>query len=101
MKKYNGQTNISGEIIRKMREEKKMSVEEICQKLESMNVSMNKSQLYRVEKGKAILKDFEMTALFIIFDIDFSEVKNILRNGKMCRKTISCDTIKRRYREIS
>ena len=75
MKKYNGKSNMIGSLIKRKRLELRMSANEVCKKLQSINVSINSAELYRIEREEMILKDFEMVALCTILDIAFMDIE--------------------------
>lgn len=78
MKKYNGQANVSGKIIEKARIKKGISKEDICRKLQLIGINMDRTEIYRMEKGKMIIKDFELVALCKILDINYTELLNTI-----------------------
>lgn len=82
MKKYKGKSNMVGSLIKRKREEIGMSTSDVCQKLKTIGVSINKNELYRIEKEQMMLKDFEMVALCFILEIDSNEFKEIISYKK-------------------
>lgn len=74
MKKYKGKPNMLGSFLKRKREEIGMSANDVCNRLQEMNVSMTKAELYRIENEKMILKDFEMLALCIVLEIDANDI---------------------------
>ena len=76
MKKYEEKTNVTGELIRKIRLKKKLSANAVCEKLQLHAVYIDRIQLYRMETGKMIIKDFELVALCKVLEIDYDELKN-------------------------
>lgn len=78
MRKFKNQSNISGYIISKIREEKCITKEELCRKLQLTGINIDRVHLYRIEKGKVILKDFELLAICKILNIDFDALKSQL-----------------------
>lgn len=82
MKKYKGKSNMVGNLIKRKREEIGMSTDDVCKKLQEMNVRINKNELYRIEKEQMVLKDFEMVALCCVLEIDTNEVTEIM----VCKK---------------
>ena len=78
MKKYEEKTNVTGNLIRKMRLKKKLSATAVCEKLQLHAVYIDRIQLYRMETGKMIIKDFELVALCKVLEIDYDELKNTI-----------------------
>ena len=75
MRKYNEQSNISGEIIEKYRVKQNMSREDLAAKLQLLGINVDRSYIYRIERQKVLLKDFELIAICKILDIDYNELK--------------------------
>lgn len=78
MKKYEEKTNVTGSLIRKIRLKKKLSQKTVCEKLQLHAVYIDRIQLYRMETGKMIIKDFELVALCKVLDIDYEDLKNTI-----------------------
>jgi len=81
MKKFNGKSNCIGALIKEIRIEKGMSAYEyeVCKQLQYLNIHINTTELYKIEKGKMMVKDFEMVALSIVLEIDFENIKSYLK----------------------
>ena len=80
IKTYNKQKNIAGSFIRKCREERKISRDQLSKLLELQGVYISKDELYRIENNQLMIKDFELTAIFVVLDIDLNNLKNYLDN---------------------
>ena len=80
IKTFNGHKNIAGTIIKQAREEKKMTKKTLCEKLQLYNVNINRNELRLIEQNKLMVKDFEMTAISVILNIDLNNLKNYLDN---------------------
>lgn len=78
MRKYNDKSNITGEMISKKLEEKNISQEDLCKKLQLLGINIDRVHLYRIMKGSVILKDFEFLAICKILNIDANEFKNLI-----------------------
>lgn len=78
MKKYEDKSNVIGSIIKKYRTDKKLSKAELSRKLQLHAVYIDRIQLYRMETGQMIIKDFELIALCKVLNIPFSELENII-----------------------
>lgn len=78
MRKINGKSNIAGKYIEDVLEEKNMTKESLCQKLQLSGINIDRVHLYRIINGEVILKDFELIAICKILEIDFNNLKNLL-----------------------
>ena len=78
MRKINGKSNIAGKYIEDVLEEKNMTKERLCQKLQKSGINIDRVHLYRIINGEVILKDFELIAICKILEIDFNNLKNLL-----------------------
>lgn len=65
----NGKCNVSGAMIRRLREKAGLSQEELAAKLQLAGLSLNQKAVSRIETGDRVVPDFEL--LF------FSEVLNV------------------------
>ena len=79
MKKYNNKANIIVNLLLEHRNKKGFSKEEVCRRVQLYGVDIHRVELYRMEKGISIVKDFELVALCNVLDIDYNtEIKPIL-----------------------
>lgn len=81
MKKYNNKSNLAGLLIKSHREKLNYTKVDVSTKLQLLGINISREELYRIEKGIKILKDFELVALCIVLQIDFSTLKNELSNN--------------------
>lgn len=65
----NGKCNVSGSIIRDLREKADLSQEQLAVKLQLAGLSLNQKAVSRIETGDRVVPDFEL--------ISFSEVLNV------------------------
>ena len=63
MRKYNGKSNIAGEIIEKYRNLRNMSREDLAEQLQLLGLNLDRSSIHRIERNAVILKDFELKYL--------------------------------------
>ena len=61
--KVTNQCNICGHNVRKLREEKKMSQDQLAAKLQTEGLGVNQNSISRIETGKRIVADYELKAL--------------------------------------
>lgn len=79
MKKYNNKANIIGNLLIEHRKKMNLSKEEVCRRVQLYGIDINRVELYRMEKGMSIVKDFELVALCNVLNIDYNnEVKKII-----------------------
>lgn len=79
MKKYNNKANIIGDLLTKYRKEKGLSKEEVCRRVQLYGIDIHRVELYRMEKGTSIVKDFELIALCKVLGIDYDkEIKTLI-----------------------
>ena len=79
MKKYNNKANIIGNLLIEHRKKMGLSKEEVCRRVQLYGIDIHRVELYRMEKGMSIVKDFELVALCSVLNIDYNnEVKKII-----------------------
>ena len=74
MRKYEGKSNVAGEFI-----EKNMTKEDLCRKLQLNGINIDRWHLYKIINGKVILKDFELITILNILDVDFNNLRNLIK----------------------
>ena len=79
MRKYEGKSNVSGEFIERILREKNMTKEYLCRKLQLNGINIDRWHLYKIINGKVILKDFELIVILDILDVDFNNLKNLIK----------------------
>lgn len=79
IKKYYGEKNIAGQIIKSEREKQNIPGTELCAKLALRGISMEKEELLRVENNQLLIKDFELVAIFDILNIDLNILKSCVQ----------------------
>lgn len=78
MNKYKNKSNISGEIIHNSRIKHNLSLEKLSNKLELVGITLYPNDIYLIEKGQRIVKDFELMAMCKVLDIDIKNIKENL-----------------------
>ncbi len=79
MKKYKNKLNIIGNLLLEHRKKKGLSKEEVCRRVQLYGIDIHRVELYRMEQGISIIKDFELVALCNVLDIDYNtEIKSII-----------------------
>ena len=62
-----------------VRKKKGYSKEEVCRRVQLHGVYIHRVELYRMEMGLSIVKDFELIALCDVLDIDYNkEVRKLI-----------------------
>jgi len=75
MRKFNEKSNLAGNIIRKYRLQNNLSGEELAEQLQLKGLDVDRSYIFRIEKGKAIIKDFELIYICEVLEIDYNELR--------------------------
>ena len=79
MKKYENKSNVIGKLLYEHRTRLRLSKEEVCRKVQLHGVYIHRVELYRMEQGISIVKDFELIALCDVLDIDYNnEVRKLI-----------------------
>lgn len=79
MKKYDNKANVIGTLLKQHREAKGWNKEDVCRKVQLHGVYIHRVELYRMEQGISIIKDFELIALCEVLDIDYyKEVRGLI-----------------------
>jgi transcriptional regulator with XRE-family HTH domain len=78
LKKYENKSNVIGTVIKKYRMMRNLSKTELSKQLQLHAVYIDRIQLYRMESGQMIIKDFELIALCKVLKIPFDELKNTI-----------------------
>lgn len=80
-RKIDGLANITGNEIKRLRKERKLSRQELSNKLMMLGIDINNDGIYRIENGKRIVKDFELAALAKVLDTTETELLKDFRNN--------------------
>ena len=80
-RKIDGLANITGNEIKRLRIERKLSRQELSNKLMMLGIDINNDGIYRIENGKRIVKDFELAALAKVLDTTETELLNKFREN--------------------
>ena len=74
--KYENNLNIIGPIFREKRKEKKLSFEQLSNKLLLLGINIPVTCLHRTENNQRTVRDYELCALSIALDIDVKDLLN-------------------------
>lgn len=69
IRKLNNAVNIIGKNLKKLRLEKNLSQEDLCRELSLIGVTMYRADIYEIENNKRLVKDFELKAFAIVFNV--------------------------------
>ncbi len=69
---YNGQKNISGQLIKKYRKQKKMTQLQLAKAVSAKGVYMDRITVTKIETGGRVCFDFELMAMAEVFGVDAS-----------------------------
>ena len=58
--KFNGNYNVIGSNIKKIRKKNKISQEALCARLQVLGYDINRSDISKIENGKKFVADFEV-----------------------------------------
>ena len=74
--KYENNLNIIGPILREKRKAKKLSFEQLSNKLLLLGINIPVTCLHRIENSQRTVRDYELCALSIALDIDVKDLLN-------------------------
>ncbi len=72
--KFENNLNIIGPILREKRKEKKLSFEQLSNKLLLLGINIPITCLHRIENNQRTVRDYELCALSIALNIDIKEL---------------------------
>ena len=67
--KYNEIRNISGNKLRELRKNSKMSQQELAEKLQLEGIDLTSKEISKIENNKRLVQDFELFAFAKIFKV--------------------------------
>lgn len=73
-RKINNKSNIIGSNLRKYRLLRNLSQNELCKKLDLIGVNLYHSDIYQIEYGKRLVKDYEVLAFMLVLNISFEQL---------------------------
>ena len=78
MNKYNNKSNVVGKLLLECRKSLGLSKEDVCRRVELHGVNINRVQLFRIENGIGIIKDFELIALCKVLQVDYNKLDSLI-----------------------
>jgi len=76
VKRYNGKLNVIGSKVRRLREDKNMSLAQLSDKLQLMGIDIPKSSIQHLEEGNRIVKEYEFYGLCKILGVTMEDMLN-------------------------
>ena len=72
--KYNGNFNIIGKNLKKIRKNKKMSQAQLSNKLSALGITLYQSDIFRIEKNERTVRDFELWGFIQVLNVSCNEL---------------------------
>ena len=72
--KYEDNLNVVGPILREKRKEKNIFLEALSSKLLLLGINIPVTSLHRIENNQRTVRDYEISALAVVLDIDVNEL---------------------------
>lgn len=71
--KYNNFRNISGNKLKKLRKNAKLSQQDLAEKLQLLGIDLTAKEISKIETNKRLVQDFELFAFAKIFNVSADE----------------------------
>ena len=68
-RKFNNKSNVTGKNIEKIRKVKNWSRATLSNQLMILGIDINYDGIYKIEKGRRIVKDFELSAIAKVLEV--------------------------------
>lgn len=81
MKKFNEKSNAYGKIIEYYRKKRGFSRADLSRELDLIGIPISPDELYRLEKQKMIIKDYELISICIILSVDYNDLEKIIKEN--------------------
>ncbi len=78
MKKFNDKSNVSGDLIKKYRTAMDYTKADLSRLLDLLGISMDVTEINRVETNRQVLKDFELIGFIKILNISLDDLKKLI-----------------------
>lgn len=87
--KFNGNMNVIGRLLKQYRVKERISYEQLANKLELMEISIYKQNIYDIENNKRTVKDYESFGIAYVLGIDVNDLlKDIKKEYKWKRQRL-------------
>lgn len=80
-RKFNNKSNVVGSEIERLRNSKNLSRATLSNKLMMLGIDINYDGIYKIENGKRIVKDFELSALAKVLGTTESDLLESFRKN--------------------
>ena len=77
--KFNGNINVTGNLIKEYRLKNNLSYEKLSAKLDLIGISIHKQSLYDIEHNKRTVKDYELFGIAYVLGIDVNDLLKDIR----------------------
>lgn len=78
IKKYNDLKNISGNKLKELRKEARMSQQDLAEKLQLEGIDLTCKEISKIENNNRLVQDFELFAFAKIFKISADEFNTVI-----------------------
>lgn len=79
-RKYDNKSNVIGKEIEKLRKQNNLSRAALSNKLMILGIDINYDSIYKIENGRRIVKDFELSALAKVLNTTETDLLKDFRN---------------------
>lgn len=73
---FEGNVNLIGSHLKAFKETKKISQEQLCNKLSLLGITLYKNDIYRIENNKRTVKDFELWGIAKVLNLSINDLFN-------------------------
>lgn len=67
--KYNNRKNISGSILKQLRQNANLSQQDLAEKLQLLGINLTSKEISKIENNNRLVQDFELFAFANIFKV--------------------------------
>ena len=71
---FDGNVNLIGNKLKSYRETRRVSQEQLCNKLSLLGITLYKNDIYRIENNKRTVKDFELWGIAKVLDLNINDL---------------------------
>ncbi|MCI6378123.1 MAG: helix-turn-helix domain-containing protein [Clostridiales bacterium] len=71
---FNGKSNLCGETIRRLREKKRLSQEQLAAKMQVEGVQINQKAVSRIETGDRVVPDYEVLVFARVLGVEAGQL---------------------------
>lgn len=67
--KYNNFRNISGSVLKDLRQKANLSQQDLAEKLQLLGIELTSKEIFKIENNSRLVQDFELFAFAKVFDV--------------------------------